>query len=310
MSLAPRAAASSALRRSTHTLQATDGAQLFLCRHEPRAARARVMLVHGYSEHSGRYERIIELLVDRGLSVAAGDLRGHGLSHGRRGHITRFEHYLDDLQTMLAHLREQNGDALPLFLLGHSLGGLIAACHVQARPHSVDGLVLVAPFVGLKFTVPPWKQSLARVVSGLWPTFHLPSGVPPELLSRDPEYFNRLQADPLAFKHATARWFTETVAAQRRTLGAPGAVGVPLLLMLAGADAIVCNDAARALHTAMAAPAGTAQVYEYPDCYHDLLHEPEHARIVDDLTAWIDAQLDAQAPAQAQPRSPSASGVR
>lgn len=310
MSVAPRTDAGTALRRTTHTLRAPDGAQLFLCRHEPRAARARVMLVHGYAEHSGRYERIIELLVGRGLSVAAGDLRGHGLSQGRRGHITRFEHYLDDLQTMLAHLREQAGGALPLFLLGHSLGGLIAACHVQARPQSVDGVVLVAPFVGLKFTVPPWKQSLARVVSGLWPTFQLPSGVPPELLSRDPDYFNRLQADPLAFRHATARWFTETVAAQRRTLGAPCAVGVPLLLMLAGDDAIVCNDAARTLHAAMAAQADTAQVYEYPACYHDLLHEPEHARIVDDLIGWIDAQLAARATPQADSRTLPAAGVR
>jgi lysophospholipase len=223
---------------------------------------------------------------------------------------SRFEHYLDDLQTMLAHLREQAGGALPLFLLGHSLGGLIAACHVQARPQSVDGVVLVAPFVGLKFTVPPWKQSLARVVSGLWPTFQLPSGVPPELLSRDPGYFNRLQADPLAFKHATARWFTETVAAQRRTLGAPCAVGVPLLLMLAGDDAIVCNDAARTLHAAMAAQADTALVYEYPACYHDLLHEPEHARIVDDLIGWIDAQLAARATPQADSRTLPAAGVR
>lgn len=295
MSVASRATAGPALRRTTHTLQGADGTQLFLSRHEPRAARARIMLVHGYAEHAGRYERIIELLVDQGLSVAAGDLRGHGRSQGRRGHVTRFAHYLDDLNAMLAHLRKHEADALPLFLLGHSLGGLIAACHVQAQPGSVHGLVLVAPFVRLKFAVPPWKLSLARVVSGLWPTFHLPSGVPPELLSRDPDYFSLLESDPLAFKHATARWFTETVATQRRTLGTPSAVAVPTLLMLAGDDAIVCNESARMLHATIATHANTSPVYEYQACYHDLLHEPEHARIIADLIAWIDARLDAAA---------------
>lgn len=291
--MASRPVTDGTLTHTTHTLQAADGTRLFLCQAEHPAARARVMLVHGYAEHCGRYAQVIELLGAHGFSVAAGDLRGHGRSAGRRGHISRFDHYVQDVQVMLEHLGQHGPDGAtpPLFLVGHSLGGLVAACHAQLHPGTVDGLILVAPFVDLKFVVPRWKRSLAQLVSGLWPSFHLASGVPSGQLSRDPEYLARLEADPLAFKHATARWFTETIAAQRRALSPASPVQVPRLLMLAGDDAIVCNEAARRLHVAMGTQA--AQVREYPECYHDLLHEPGHDRIIDDLAGWIDAQIDA-----------------
>lgn len=295
------------LSHSTHTLRAADGTRLHVCQACPRDVRADVLLVHGYAEHCGRYVRLIELLGAHGLRVTVGDLRGHGRSAGRRGHVARFEHYLEDMQTLLEHVREQQpaGTATPLFLAGHSLGGLIAASHVQSRPGGVDGLILIAPFIDLKFTVPRWKRSLAQAVSGIWPTLKVSSGVPVDALSRDPEYVARIEADPLAFNHATARWFTETVAAQQRALSATSPAQVPLLLLLAGEDAIVSNAAARRLYAVLGAQA--AQVHEYPECYHDLLHEPNHARVIDDLVAWIDAQLEARPQPVTEPPSSTAS---
>lgn len=233
----------------------------------------------------------MDLLSARGFDVATLDLRGHGASSGRRGHISEFRQYLDDVETVLDHLgpRDAQTKPLPMFLVGHSLGGLVAACQAQRRPGRVDGVVLAAPFIELKFPVPGWKRALARLLSGAWPAFSLPSGMPADLLSHDPQWLARYEDDPMVFRRATARWFTETTAAQARALSTRAAARVPMLLLLAGDDQVVCNAAARRLHTAMGA--SDADVREYPGFYHDLFHELEHARVIGDIAIWAEQQL-------------------
>jgi lysophospholipase len=258
---------------------------------EPAAPRAEVVLVHGYCDHGGRLEHVADLLGARGFRVAAGDLRGHGRSAGRRGHIERFEQYLDDVGTMLARSpRAGRAGALPVFLVGHSLGGLVALRFAQRHPARVEGVALVAPFLGLAFPVPAWKRAMAWALSAAWPPFSLPNEMPADILCHDPEWVARFEADPLVFRHATARWYTETVAAQREAFSTPLS-RVPLLLLLAGDDRVVCNDTARRLHAALGS--SREDVREYPGFFHNVFDEPGHGRAVDDVVAWIEDRLAA-----------------
>ena len=175
--------------------------------------RAAIAVVHGYGEHSGRYERLARRLVPLGYSVYACDLRGHGLSPGRRGHIERFSEYLLDTAGFLRLVRTQERDR-PLILLGHSLGGLIAARYAQDPAVDLPGMVLSSPFLRLKLPVPAWKTVAASALSRFAPALPMPSGLPLKWISHDTDIVEETRRDPLSHRCTTPRWFTETVAAQ------------------------------------------------------------------------------------------------
>ncbi|MEM7305556.1 MAG: lysophospholipase [Planctomycetota bacterium] len=258
---------------------------------EPRGA---VLVVHGFGEHSGRYRHVQERLAADGWASLAFDLRGHGASPGRRTYIARFEEYLDDVDEGLAALRERWPE-LPLVLLGHSLGGLIAARWIQERgAGGVDALVLSAP--AFSFAVPlPWHQRLlAQVASRVSPTLRRESRVNILLLSHDPRNALAIMQDRLCEPTATARWFTESQRAQRQALAAAGEVGLPLCLLVAGDDTIVGPDAARAFFAA----AGSAdkQLFDYPELYHELFNETERERVFGDLVGWLAHRFPAREP--------------
>jgi len=154
------------MRHVTGEMTAADGLRLarrsWLPAREPVAALA---VVHGYGEHSGRYAELAGVLAVAGYAVHAYDLRGHGRSGGRRGHVGRFSEYLDDTGLFLAAVR---GDepGRPVVLLGHSLGGLITASYVQQRPTGdLTGLALSSPFLRLTVPVSAFKVAAARVLS-------------------------------------------------------------------------------------------------------------------------------------------------
>ena len=118
---------------SVERVRSRDGLALVVEHYDVADARARVVLVHGYAEHRGRYAALIRQLGAEGIECHAADLRGHGQSEGPRGHVNRFEDYLDDLERVVDSVRGRGGSA-PLLVLAHSLGGLIALCYVRARP--------------------------------------------------------------------------------------------------------------------------------------------------------------------------------
>ena len=249
-----------------------------------------MLFIHGYSEHGGHFSHVLEMLHECGLTVTVGDLRGHGRSDGHRGHIQSFTQYLDDVAFIVNHLRTQQAQLpLPLFLVGHSLGGLVAARFAQQNNDAIDGIVLAAPFISLKFAVPFWKRKLAHMIADLRPTFALPSGVPSEILCHNAQWLDHISEDPLVTKRATARWFTESLKAQGQAMAEKPDRKLPVLLLLAGDDRLVCNDAARALHRSIAED--PAAVREYAGMFHSMFHESEHSQVIVDINDWIESRL-------------------
>lgn len=255
-------------------------------------ARARLVLVHGYAEHRGRYRQLVEQLGMRGIECHLFDLRGHGESDGPRGHVNRFEDYLDDLQGVVATLPLRGGKT-PLFLFGHSLGALIALCFVRAHPDTFQAMAVSSPFLGPAFPVPAARLMLARAASLIAPAAKFKSGLLPEWVSRDPETVAAYAADPHVFRTTTPRWFTEVTAAQRELIAHAKEITTPALFLVAGSDRIADHRLALDLFAKLGTPAPQKRLLTYPECYHEIFNELPAARaeVTRDLFSWLEERL-------------------
>lgn len=246
---------------------------------------ATLLCIHGLSEHSGRYSHLAAAATAEGIDVMAVDLLGHGHSTGRRGHIRSFEadHFgAVDALILAADEAELRG---PRVLLGHSLGGLIALRWMQDRasPEPIAGLVLVSPWIESKMPVPRLKRLAARVLGGCIPQFSLPTGIPDELLFRDPAEVADYGRDPRVQRRMSARHWMEVTAQQRVVAAQLDAVAVPTLVQVAGDDRIV-NTAAT---VTMAAGLPDARLHEYAGAYHALHADRCTPGVFPDLVAWV-----------------------
>ena len=255
-------------------------------------AAAVLAVVHGYGEHGGRYGFLVDDIVPRGYTVFTFDLRGHGRSPGRRGHIDRFGDYLADTRAFLAQVRRACPDT-PVVLLGHSMGGLIAAALAeeddaalaQEDDAGLAGVVLSSPFLGLRLAVPALQIKAARLLSRVAPTLRMPNPLRAAQLSHDPAVVAAAAADPLNHRQATARWGVEILNAQAAVIAAAGRLRRPLLLLYAADDPIADPRAAEELF----ARAGSADKAKrcYAGYYHEIFNEVGRAAVFEDLTAWL-----------------------
>lgn len=264
---------------------ARDGIRLFWHTERAPAAAGHVAVVHGYAEHLGRHSEIMRALVAGGYTAHLLDCRGHGQSGGKRAYVDAFDEYLADLDLFLARVKEQAG-ASPVFLLGHSQGGLIAARYMLDRPDAVRGVVLASPFFRLKLQVSPVKVAAAKLLSRLLPGLPMKNELKPEQLTRDVRIQTATRADPLYQQIATPRWFTESKAAQETVLRRATEFVTPFLLLFGGADPIADPNAGREFFEH--ATSKDKQHKQYDGFLHELFHEPERDMVFRDVVGWLD----------------------
>jgi len=264
------------------TFQTLDGLALSSCSYPCPAPRARVVLVHGYAEHMGRYAHVIEALNGAGFEVHAFDLRGHGRSEGVRGHVLRFQDYLDDLDLFLAELPQAT---LPRFLLGHSLGGLVSLRYVLDRPDAFVALAVSSPYLHIATDVPFLKEAVANAASHLAPTLLTKSPIEAKALSHDPAIVEAYIADPLIFKTFNARWFFEAREAQEEVLKRAGEIRLPVLMLIGSADPIAQPGRSKEVFERLGSADKTLKVYD--GFFHEVLNEVGKERVVRDLAEWL-----------------------
>lgn len=248
-------------------------------------ARATVALMHGYAEHSGRYDHVAAALVRAGYQVIAIDARGHGRSSGPRGHVQRYDEYLDDLAQLVRRGGERWPDA-PLFVLGHSNGGLIALRYALRRPPHVAGFIVSSPLCKLALEVPVAKELMGRVASRLLPRLAIPAGLAPAYVSRLGEVVEAYRRDPLIFRTTTARWFVEARRAMADLAERAHTLDQAVLFLVAGADHIVDPQATERVARAAVSPEVELEVYE--SLYHEILNESSWREVLRRAVLWME----------------------
>jgi len=249
-------------------------------------AKAIVLLVHGIGEHAGRYRRVAERLNDWGFAVRAADHYGHGASSGARGGLPSVMRLADDLALVVDDTRRAH-PGLPLVLLGHSLGGLVAASFVARAVRKVDALVLSSP--GLDPGLGVFQKFLIALLSRVAPDLRVGNGLDDNYLSHDPAVVLAYRGDPLCHDRVGARL--------ARFLADEGAVvqaaapqwQVPTLLIYAGDDRLVKPVASRAF--AAAAPASVLSATCFPALYHEIFNERDATPVFETLRRWLDERF-------------------
>ena len=248
--------------------------------------RASVLLVHGLGEHAGRYDGLARLLNHWGFHVRGYDQYGHGQSGGVRGALPQSHRLLDDLADLVESTRRRQ-PGLPLLLLGHSLGGLVAAGFVARRIGAVDGLVLSSPALATRMNL--LQRLLLAVVPRVAPNLTVGNGLDPDHLSHDPDVVQAYRDDPLVHDRISgrlARFLVDEAAVVHSR--APG-WSVPTLLLYAGGDRLVDPRGSKAF--AKAAPRDVVSAHCFEGAYHEIFNEPQAQPVFVRLQQWLDGRF-------------------
>jgi acylglycerol lipase len=251
-------------------------------------AKAVLFIVHGLAEHSGRYMNLVNRFIPLGYAIYGIDHLGHGKSEGPRLYVERFEDFTRPLMSVVEIIRSRH-PGLPVFLIGHSLGGLIGAMYLLARQDDFAGAVLSGPAVKPPANVLPAVIFIGRVLSVLAPKAEL---VPldAEGVSRDPAVVAAYLADPLVSRgKMTARLGAEMLSAMKCLRAEAGRIRIPLLIVQGSADRLVDPDGARILVDAAAS--ADKKLIVYDGLYHEVFNEPEHDRVITEVETWLEGHL-------------------
>jgi len=262
------------------------GARLHFKRWRPEGeAKASVLLAHGYAEHIGRYQHVAAALNAAGYDVFAVDHWGHGRSDGARGFVQDFSVYLDGVDALHAASSAAAPDR-KRFLIGHSMGGLVAASYLIRRGGDFAGAVLSGPLLKAPDEPPAPVKFIGKVLSRIAPKVGLIS-LDASLVSRDPKVVAAYVGDPLVYRgKITARLGDEMLTTMEETLARAGEIAVPILVLHGEKDGLASPEGSKLLHERMKADDKTYKVYD--GFYHEIFNDPGNEGVISDVVAWLD----------------------
>jgi len=266
----------------------STGGEVYWQSWSPKKAKGVVVIAHGLAEHSGRYGHVGERLVGAGYAAYAYDHWGHGKSGGTMGNIEGFPHLRADLDTLLSKARGEH-PGLPVFLLGHSFGGLIALDYLVTRGESgLTGLVLtgaaVDPSVGTAV-----ERAMAPLLSRIAPNLGV-TALDATAVSRDQAVVRAYVDDPLNYHgKIKARTGAEGLKAVERVHAGLRKVTLPVLILHGGDDRLTSPAGSKAVAEKIGSVDKTLTVYD--GLYHEIFQEPEQKAVLDDVVTWLDAHV-------------------
>ena len=247
-----------------------------------------VLLVHGYAEHLGRYGHVAAPLTAAGFGVYGLDHWGHGKSGGAPGFVPAFSAYTDGVEALLDKVEEAH-PGVPLFLLGHSMGGLIAALHLITHQAHYAGAILSGPAIMAAQEPSRFMIWISRLLSRIAPRLGVLQ-LDPGGISRDPAVVAAYLADPLVYNGKMgARLAKEMFEAMAAARAGAGAIGLPLLLLHGQEDRLTAPQGSEYLHAHVGSLDNTLRLY--PGLYHEIFNEPEQREVLGDVTSWLEAHL-------------------
>jgi alpha-beta hydrolase superfamily lysophospholipase len=272
------------VQQHNEVLGSSDGIRLYTQVWLPDNPKAVVIISHGYAEHGGRYQHFATYLVENSFGVYALDHRGHGRSEGERANIKVFGEYVSDLGKYITTVREKHPN-LKRFLLGHSMGGAIAAQFAIEQPNALNGLLLSSPYLINAVSVPAPLMAVSgfvsKVLPGL-PTIKLDS----KDISRDPAIVKAYDTDPLNYRGGTkARFGSELLSAGKYVLSRASAINLPVLIMIGTGDKIASPEGGKQLFNSVGSSDKTLKNYE--GFYHEIINELGKEQVYKDIAEWL-----------------------
>ena len=255
-------------------------------RHWPAETETRgvVLLVHGLGEHCERYTELAAYLNRNGYAICSMDLPGHGQSMGRRGHIAAFSDYQDAVLTLHAKIRTLYPDT-NVYLLGHSMGGLISTRFLLDHQSLFKGAILSGAAIESPQPPPALQVKLVNFLARMIPTMEVikldASGV-----SRDPDVVKAYLEDPLVHKgKMSARLISELFSTMQECQARANEIALPILIMHGSADTLTAPAGSQLLHDQVSSSDKTLKIYD--GLYHEIFNEPEAPQIYGEVINWL-----------------------
>jgi alpha-beta hydrolase superfamily lysophospholipase len=276
------------MKQIEHSLRTADGLTLHQISWESEiTSTALVCLVHGLGEHSGRYQHVAEFFGRHGFTVTAFDLRGHGRSGGPRGHTPSFEALMQDIDVFLQAAARQYG-ALPRFLYGHSLGGILVLNYALRRKPDVAGVIATSSGLRTALEGQTGKLLFAQIAGRLFPTLSLASGLDPTMISRDPAVVDAYIHDPLVHNRTTLGFARSVIGAIGWAFDHAEEFPVPLLLVHGSADKIAFPSGSQDFAQRVKGDC-TLKIWE--GLAHETHNEPEKEQVLTEIVEWMRLHL-------------------
>jgi lysophospholipase len=281
----------SSFEYQTEVAQSTDGEHSIFFhwfRKRGVAPKRSLLVIHGQGEHGGRYQHFPHFLKEEYDLILAPDLRGHGRSEGVRGHVDSFDEYVDDALLAWNALRAKTDPGGKSDWFGHSMGGAVSLLAVQeSQDLGIRNLILSSPCVGLTVEVPVVKEVAARVLSRIWGSLQMGTGLNSGLMSHDPAVVAAIKRDSLHHTKATPRFYIDFTRAMERIreteIRIPSTTRV--LFQLAGDDRVVSTPASEKVFEKLVH--SDKKKIVYAGLYHEIFNETVKEQVFHDLLTWV-----------------------
>lgn len=256
---------------------------------EPEVApRAILLVAHGAGEHGARYQRLAQFFTGHNFAVAALDHNGHGNSAGVPGHVNSFDDYLFDLEVFQREIASLF-PSVPMFLVGHSMGGLIGSLFLLQHQERFVGGILSGAAIMTELEPGRVQMLLLRLLAVLTPRLGMLQ-LDPKGVSRDPEEVRKYVEDPLVYHgKMSARMMRELLAGMNAIQLGAGGITLPMLIMHGEADTMTAPQGSRFLHENISSSDRTLKIY--PGLSHEIYNEPERLEVMEEVLAWCEERL-------------------
>lgn len=249
-------------------------------------SRAVLLIVHGLAEHSGRYINVVNHMVPSGYAVYGIDHIGHGKSGGKKLYVERFQDYTKTLKNYFDMIREWQPQK-PIFMIGHSMGGLISAAYLLEHQDELSGVILSAPSIKVPDNITQATIFAGKILSLIIPKAGLLQ-LDAEGVSRDPAVVDAYVNDPLVYTgKATARLGAEMLKSMQCITKQATKIKLPIMFVQGSDDKLVDPGGAQLLYDLVSSKDKTIKIYN--GFYHEVFNEPEHKQVLDDVETWLEA---------------------
>ena len=256
----------------------------------PEEPKAIIQIIHGFAEHSGRYLNVVNQLAPLGYAIYADDHRGHGKSDGKRNYVKYFDQFIEDEKKLYDIIKNRHQN-LPIFMLGHSMGSMIALVFTKKFEPLLSGLILSGTGTGAGESISKSLKVLVKILTKIMPKKYINPGLKAEMLSHDSEVVQAYETDPLVnADKISLRLGWELMKYFERFSPITSSLKLPLLIQCGAEDTLV-KGSEEALRNAFTMEDKTILIYDglYHEVYNEVLEERE--KVLNDLSNWLDNHI-------------------